>query len=74
MRCPFPWWPLVAGYRAVRQLGYAWKRGWHWVLREPRWWWAALRGTPRALARRAPVAWEQYLAWMRLLGKPTVLE
>jgi GT2 family glycosyltransferase len=73
MRCPFPWWPLVAGYRAVRQLGYAWKRGGRWVLREPLWWWAALRGVPRALARRAPVAWPQYLAWMRLLGKPAVL-
>lgn len=74
MRCPWPWWPIVAAYRAMRQLGYACKRGWNWVVREPLWWWAALHGAPRAWARRAPLAWARYLAWMRLLGKPTVLE
>jgi GT2 family glycosyltransferase len=67
IRCPWPWLPFVAKYRALRQLGYAMKRGWRWVVREPVWWWQAMRGIPRALARRKALPWGKYLGWIKLL-------
>lgn len=70
LRCPAPQLFAVAAFRAARQLGYAWKRGIVWVLREPAWWLAFLRGVPRCLAARRPIAWPRYLAWMRLLRSP----
>lgn len=69
-RCPFPQWPAVAIFRAIRQFTYACRRGPRWVLREPLWWCAALAGMPRALCERRPIPWAKYLAWMRLLRRP----
>lgn len=67
-----PWWLAVpvAKYRALRQLGYAYRRGWSWVWNEPRWWLAALAGLGRCLALRRPVGWRAYLGWMRLVRRP----
>ena len=70
LRCPAPQVFAVAAFRAARQLGYAWQRGFVWVLREPAWWLAFFRGAPRCLAARRPIAWKRYLAWMRLLRSP----
>lgn len=70
MRCPAPQCLAVAAFRVFRQFGYAWHRGLAWALREPVWWWAALRGVPQCLAQRRPLPWRRYLAWMRLLGQP----
>ena len=71
MRCPLPQLPVVAAYRAVRQFGYACHRGLDWAVREPKWWFAFLLGIPRCLAARTPLPWRRYLAWTRLLRKPT---
>ena len=70
MRCPK--WALfgVALFRAARQFRYAAGRGLRWALAEPRWWIAAGAGIPRCLARRQPVPWRIYLAWMRLVRTP----
>jgi GT2 family glycosyltransferase len=70
MRCPAPQVFAVALFRVVRQFGYAWRRGPQWVVREPQWWLSCLAGLPRCLAARAPLAWDRYLGWMKLLRSP----
>jgi GT2 family glycosyltransferase len=74
LRCPAPWLLPVALFRAARQFGYGWKRGLDWVIREPRWWLAALAGAPKCLPKRRPVSWRTYLAWMRLMRRPIFSE
>lgn len=70
LRCPAPQLFAVAAFRAARQFKYASQRGFRWALAEPRWWVAALAGIPRCLARREPLPWRIYLAWMRLVRTP----
>jgi len=69
-RCPFPALVAVSLYRAVTQLGYARKRGPAWVIREPLWWWMALRGLPASLRKRRPVPARIYRQWLRLIRHP----
>ena len=70
LRCPAPQCLLVAAFRVARQAGYAWRRGWRWFCREPRWWIDCLIGIPCCLAQRRPLSWDRYLAWMRLVRTP----
>lgn len=70
LRCPGALIPFVAGFRALRQFGYAASRGLSWVIREPVWWWQAIRGIPKCLVARNPVPWSQYWAWMELVRHP----
>lgn len=65
MRCPFPYLVGMVGYRMVSQARYAFKRGPGWIFREPKWWWQALRGIPRALRRRKPLTWKGYKRWLK---------
>lgn len=69
-----PWWLIapVALFRLVRQFRYAWSRGLGWAVREPKWWWAALAGAPRAWAQRRPVRSQAYRAWMCLIPRPVL--
>lgn len=73
MRCPFLLAVPVAIFRAMRQLRYASSRGIAWLLREPVWWLACLRGLPRALKNRQTVSIRGYLKWMRILRRPVVI-
>ena len=66
LRCPFPYVVPVAIYRAATQFGYAWHRGGRWLLREPLWWWSALKGFPWLVRKRQPVHWSAYKKWMSL--------
>jgi len=66
LRCPFPYVVPVAIYRAATQFGYAWHRGGRWLLREPLWWWSALKGLPWLFRKRQPVHWSAYKKWMSL--------
>ena len=66
LRCPFPYVVPVAIYRAATQFGYAWHRGGRWLLREPLWWWSALKGFPWLFRKRQPVHWSAYKKWMSL--------
>jgi GT2 family glycosyltransferase len=66
MRCPFPQAFGVMAYRVLSQARFAGSRGMGWFLREPFWWFAALRGIPQALRRRRPVTWEGYRKWLAL--------
>ena len=68
MRCPFPWLPFVAAFRAFRQMCYAIKRG--WILQEPKWWWLAVKGIGECLRRRKPLPWRAYKGWMDLIRSP----
>lgn len=68
LRCPLPAAILIAKFRALRQLGYAWKRG--WLLREPAWWFRAIAGLPAIWKMRAPLPWRTYRAWMQLIRTP----
>lgn len=70
LRCPWPWLPAILAYRAIRQAMYAGRRGWRWVVAEPRWWWAALTGCGPAWRSRQAVPWPRYRAWLQLLGRP----
>jgi len=66
LRCPFPYAPGVAIYRALSQFRYASQRGLSWAIREPTWWWQAVAGAPYCLAKRHPVSWASYKRWLRL--------
>ena len=70
LRCPMPQMPLVAGFRALRQFGYAASRGLSWAVREPAWWWQSIGGISRCLAARNPIPWRSYVAWMKLARHP----
>jgi GT2 family glycosyltransferase len=70
LRCPMPWLGVVAPFRAVRQFGYACKRGAAWVLGEPAWWWQCLRGLGTCTKHRRALPWRSYRAWMELLRSP----
>lgn len=74
IRCPWPWWPLISLRRAVGQFLYACQRGPSWIMREPVWWWAALREFQKIWRHRQPVSWLAYQRWMRLLRKPEPLK
>lgn len=67
-RCPMPWLLAVAPFRIVRQLGYARRRG--WLLHEPQWWRLAAQGVGAELAKREPIPWKKYRAWMQLMRRP----
>lgn len=70
IRCPNAMVPFVAGFRAFRQFCYAARRGFSWLIREPVWWWQAIRGIPQCLAKRNPIPWSRYRAWMELVRHP----
>jgi len=70
LRCPWPWLPLVAAYRVVRQFIYAGSQGFAWVYREPRWWMMAAREFFTVWAHRSPVSWRSYAGWLRLSRQP----
>jgi glycosyltransferase involved in cell wall biosynthesis len=64
IRCPFPQAFALIGYRILAHVFYAAKRGPSWLVREPVWWWQALKGTPAALKLRNPVSWKGYMKWV----------
>jgi GT2 family glycosyltransferase len=66
LRCPFPFAVGIASWRVFSQFRYACKRGWSWVIREPSWWWQALRGIPFCVRNRRPVLWRGYKRWLQL--------
>jgi GT2 family glycosyltransferase len=70
LRCPMPQLVAIAAFRAVRQLGYAARRGPTWLLREPQWWKQAAAGVRQCAKGRHPLPWPRYLAWMRLVRRP----
>lgn len=65
MRCPWPWMPLVIVGKAASQARYAARRGPTWLMQEPTWWAAALRGARKALRYRKPIRWADYRNWIR---------
>src|SRR4029453_3618858 len=66
LRCPFPYAPGVALYRALSQFRYACQRGFSWAIREPLWWWSALKGFAWLFRKRQPVHWSAYKKWLSL--------
>jgi len=66
MRCPFPQMLLMIAWRIISQARYAAGRGISWLIREPLWWWDAIKGLPQALHRRHPVSWAGYKKWLSL--------
>jgi GT2 family glycosyltransferase len=66
MRCPFPHILAMLAWRVFSQFRYAWKRGWSWVVREPRWWAQAVAGVPYFLRKRKAVSWAAYQRWLSL--------
>lgn len=70
MRCPFPHVFWVATYRVARQAVYAASEGPSWLIKEPAWWYQAIKRIPEALRQRRPIKWSTYWAWMRLARNP----
>jgi GT2 family glycosyltransferase len=70
MRCPALWIVPVTMFRVARQFSHAWSEGFSWTLREPHWWWAALKGIKMCAQCRSPVPWKTYLEWMRMARSP----
>lgn len=70
LRCPMPWLLLMLPYRVFSQARYAASRGIGWLLREPRWWWDAVKGIPAMFSQRKPVGRAAYQRWLRLLRTP----
>jgi GT2 family glycosyltransferase len=68
IRCPFPQMLLMIAWRIYSQARFAAKRGVAWLIREPLWWWEALKGIPQVLNRRHPVTWAGYRKWLSLPG------
>jgi len=66
LRCPFPQMLLMIAWRVVSQARFAASRGIEWLIREPLWWWDAIKGLPKALKRRSPVSWPGYRKWLSL--------
>jgi GT2 family glycosyltransferase len=66
MRCPFPQAFGIMMYRVLSQARFAASRGIGWLVREPLWWYAALRGLPQVRWRRRPVTWAVYRKWLSL--------
>jgi GT2 family glycosyltransferase len=66
MRCPLPFAIAMLSWRVFSQFRYAWRRGWSWVVREPRWWAQAVAGIPYFIRKRKPVSWEAYKRWLSL--------
>lgn len=73
LRCPSPWWPFVAATRSAGQFRYACRRGGSWVIREPRWWWQAFRGSIGIWRLRQPVDWPSYRRWRALIRQPEII-
>src|SRR5271170_4380366 len=69
IRCPAPLVFVVAPYKVLRQLVYAFSRGWGWLQKEPEWWLSALKGLPMCLRRRKPVGSNRAFAAWLLLGR-----
>lgn len=68
MRCPFPQMLLMIAWRILSQARFSARRGISWLIREPFWWWDAIKGIPQALRRRHPVSWSGYRKWLSLPG------
>lgn len=69
-QCPFPYVFFISLYRVFSQFRYACKRGVTWIIQEPIWWWAALKGMPRTLYKREVVPWSVYWFWVQLNSRP----
>lgn len=74
MRCPSPYVFAVALFRVARQFNYARKRGFSWMLHEPRWWMSFIAGLPATIEQRKPLPWKSYRRWMKLIRKPIASE
>ena len=70
MRAPLPIMPVVMAFRLISQLRFAARRGLSWVIKEPLWWAAAIRGMPRCLRDRRRVSLDNYVHWLRLFRRP----
>jgi GT2 family glycosyltransferase len=66
MRCPFPFSMAIICYRMFSQFRFASKQGLAWVVKEPVWWWQALKGVPHSLSKAKPYSWASYKYWLSL--------
>jgi GT2 family glycosyltransferase len=66
MRCPFPYAAALICYRIFSQFRFASKQGLEWVIKEPVWWWQALKGVPYSLSKAKPYSWASYKQWLSL--------
>lgn len=75
VRAPWFFIPAIVPYRILRQGMFAARYGGvSWLVKEPLWWWAALRGLWRILPERSAVSAKAYFQWMRLLRSPQLGE
>lgn len=70
MRAPFPLILILIPYRLFSHARYALGRGVLWLLKEPKWWFAALQKCLTAWRLRSPVSSALYRSWLRLMRDP----
>lgn len=70
MRAPFWLVPILLLGRVFTQMRFAFSRGADWVIREPEWWWLAIKGFKNALAHRKPVSASAYFEWLKRMRNP----
>lgn len=70
LRCPLPLLPAMTVWRCVSHFRYAGNRGWRWLIREPSWWWASVKGSMGVMRRRQAVSLRAYLLWLQLRRVP----
>jgi GT2 family glycosyltransferase len=70
MRCPFPDIAFWVPFRVLRQFMFAVSKGFSWWIREPIWWWRAIRGIPTCFRYRRPVRRRAYREWLLLTRRP----
>jgi len=71
IRSPLRYAPALIAFRVFRRLQVAQREG--WLLREPVWWWQAIRRIPASLRMRNPVPAPQYMSWLRLCRSANVV-
>lgn len=74
LRCPIAVAVVMSVFRFLSHARYAGRRGLHWLIREPVWWWAAVVGLPECLKERKPITQGYYIKWLRLGRRPTPIE
>jgi GT2 family glycosyltransferase len=64
MRCPLPFSLVVCGYHVFSQFRFASRYGAAHAMREPVWWFQALKGIPACIRHAKPLSWAQYRRWL----------
>jgi len=73
IRAPLRYAPALIVFRIFRRFQVAAGEGLSWIVREPVWWWQAIRRIPASIRMRKPIPPAQYMNWLRLCRTANVV-